>query len=68
METKKGKKNFLIVKAQCAPGFSNPNQKVNGLFHFYIVVMHKKDQNQLKKTSVIRLPKFISIIMAEKCH
>ena len=31
------------------PGFSNPNQKVHGLFHFYNAGIYKKDQNQLKK-------------------
>ena len=30
---------------QCASGFSNPNQKVHGIFHFYIVGMYKTDQN-----------------------
>ena len=53
--------------SQCVPGFSNPNQKVHELFHFYIAVMYKTDQNQLKKKSVIRLPKF-SINTVEKCH
>ena len=43
---------------QCAPGVFNPNQKVHGLFHFYNAVMHKTVQNQLKKPSVIGLPKF----------
>ena len=53
---------------QCVPGFSNPDQKVHGLFHFYIAGIYKTDQNQLKKPSVIRFPKFTSIDMAEKCH
>ena len=43
--------------SQCAPGFSNPNQKVHGLFHFHIADMYKTDQNHLKKPSVIWLPK-----------
>ena len=30
---------------QCAPGFSNPNQKVHGTFHFYVEGLYKKDQN-----------------------
>ena len=59
---------WLTFSSQCAPGFSNPNQKVHGLFHFYIAGIHKTDQNQLKKPSVIRLPKFTSINLAEKCH
>ena len=54
--------------SQCAPAFSNPDQKVHGHFHFYIVVMYKKIQNQLKKTSVIGLPKFTIVNMAQKCH
>ena len=43
---------------QCAPGFSNLNQKVHGLFHFYNADMHKRVKNQLKNPSVIGLPKF----------
>ena len=39
-----------IEPSQCAPGFFNPNQKGHGLFHFYIAVICKTDQNQLKKT------------------
>ena len=31
--------------SQCAPGFPNQNQKVHGIFHFYIVGMYKTDQN-----------------------
>ena len=58
----------LCHYSQCAPCFSNPNQKVHGLFHFYITSIYKTDQNQLKKPSVIRVPKFTSIDMAEKCH
>ena len=54
--------------SQSPPAFSNPNQKVRGLFHFYIAGIYGTDQNQLKKTSVIRFPKFTSIDMAEKCH
>ena len=57
-----------ISRTQCVPVFSNPNQKVHVLFHFYIANRHKTDQNQLKKTSVIRFPKITSINMAEKCH
>jgi len=30
--------------------------------------MYKTIQNQLKKTSVIGLPKFTSVNMAENCH
>ena len=43
---------------QCAPGFFNPNQKFHGLFHFYNADMHKNVKDQLKKPSIIGLPKF----------
>ena len=46
------------LPAQCAPGFFNPNKKVHGLFHFYNAILYKIVQNQLKKPSVIGLPKF----------
>ena len=58
--------HFQRPIAQCAPVFSNPKQKVHWLFHFYISGIYKKDQNQLKKTSDIRLSKFTSINFAEK--
>ena len=53
-------KNPAIVnlRSQCAPGFFNLNQKVHGLFDFYNAVIYIKVQNQLKKPSVIGLPKF----------
>ena len=57
-----------LAYAQCVPGFSNPNQKDHRLFQFYIAGIYKTDQNQLKKPSVTRFPKFTSIDMAEKCH
>ena len=50
----------------CAPGFYNPD--LFGLCHFYVAVMYKTNQNQLKKPSVIRLLKFTSINLAEICH
>ena len=43
--------------SQCVLGFSNPNQKVQELFHFYHAVLYKTVQNKLKETSDIRLPK-----------
>ena len=49
--------SFFIYKTQCVRAFSNPIQKVHGLFHFYIAGIPKTDQNQLKKPSAIRLPK-----------
>ena len=59
---------FLQPKPKSPWIFYNPNKKDHGLFHFYIAVIFKKDQNQLQKTSVIGLPEFTSINMAEKCH
>ena len=38
-------KETIALSPQCAPGFSNPNQKVHGIFHFCIAGMYKKDQN-----------------------
>ena len=32
--------------SQCAPGFSNPNQKVQELFHFCIVGMYSRLSNK----------------------
>ena len=58
----------LLTNTQCTSTFSNPEQKFHGVFHFYIAVMCKKIQNQLKKTSVIRLLKFAIVNMAENCH
>ena len=54
--------------SQCDPDFSNQNQRVHGLFHFYVAGIYKKDQNELKKASVIRLPEFTSINLAEKYY
>ena len=45
-----------IYRAQCAPGFFNPNQKVHGLFHFYKAFIYETIKNQLKKSSDIGLP------------
>ena len=59
---------LLDYFTKCAPAFSKPNQKVHGLFLFYIAVICKTDQNQLKRPSVIGLPKFTSMNLVEKCH
>ena len=40
------------------PCFYNPNQKYHERFHFYNAVIYKTVQDQLKKPSVIGLPKF----------
>ena len=38
-----------------APAFSNPDQKVHGLFHFYIVVMY--DSESVRKNICYRASK-----------
>ena len=35
---------YYCNSTQCVPGFSNPNQKVHGLFHFYVLGICKTDQ------------------------
>ena len=55
-------------RAQCAPASFNLNQKVHGLYHLYKAVTYKTIQNQLKKPSVIGLPKFTIVKLAGKCH
>ena len=35
--------HFQRPIAQCAPVFSNPKQKVHGIFHFYVAGMSKTD-------------------------
>ena len=57
MIEKSGEFSITHLNAQCVPVFSNPNQKVHGLIHFYIAGIHETDQNQLKKPSIIRVPK-----------
>ena len=52
---------------QCAPAFSNPDQKVHGLSHFYIVVMYKTIKNQFKKHLLLGFQNLL-INMAENCH
>ena len=41
----------VINLKQCALAFFNPDQEVHGLFHFYVIIMCKAIQNQLKKNS-----------------
>ena len=39
-------RSFIFHRfSQCAPGFSNPNQKVHGIFHFYVASIYKTNQN-----------------------
>ena len=64
---------LLSFSGSCAipqypPAFSNPDQKFPRLFHFYIVLMHKIIQNQLKKIAVIGLTKSTIVNRAENCH
>ena len=51
----------------CTPGIYNLDQKFHGLFCFCGLYIHEKAQNQSKKISVIRLPKFTTVNMARKC-
>ena len=55
-------------KSQCAPSVFNLDQKFHGLSCFWGIDIHETGQNQSRKTSVIRLPKFISVNMVRKCH
>ena len=54
--------------SQCTPGIFNLNQKFNGLSCFWGLYIHEAVQNQLRKTSVIRLLKFTIVNMARKGH
>ena len=47
----------LSWDSQCAPAFSNQEQKVNGLFYFYIAVTYEKIQNQLEKNLTLGFQK-----------
>ena len=53
---------------QCVPGIFNLDQKFHGLSCFWGIDIHETVQNQSRKTSVIRLPKFTTVNMAKKCH
>ena len=53
---------------QCAPGIFNLNQKFHRLSRFLGIDIHMKGQNQSRKTSVIKLPKFTSINIVGKFH
>ena len=55
-------------RTQCAPSISNLDQKFHGLSCFWGIDIHEIVQNQSRKTSVIRLPKFTTVNMARKCH
>ena len=54
--------------SQCAPCIFNLVQKFHGLSCFWGIDIHETVQNQSRKTSVIRLPKFTTVNMARKCH
>ena len=53
---------------QCTPSIFNLDQKFHGLSCFWGIDIHETVQNQSRKTSVIRLPKFTTVNMARKCH
>ena len=50
------------------PSTFNLDQKFHGLSCFWGIDIHKTVQNQSRKTSVIRLPKFTTVNMARKWH
>ena len=52
--------------SQCAPSIFNLDQKFHGLSCFWGIDIHETVQNQSRKTSVIRLPKFTTVNMARK--
>ena len=65
--------NILIVYGydnwtQCAPTIFNLDQKFHGLSCFWGVDIHETVQNQSRKTSVIRLPKFTTVNITRKWH
>ena len=53
-------------EAQCALSIFNLDQKFHGLSCFWGIDIHETVQNQSRKTSVIRLPKFTTVKMARK--
>ena len=46
---------------QCTPGIFNLDQKFHGLSCIWRLNIHETVQNQPRKTSVIRLPKFTTV-------
>ena len=60
--------NTLDKRAHCAPSIFNLNQKFHGFSCFLGIDIHETVQNQSRKTSVIRLPKFTTVNMARKWH
>ena len=61
-------KNNHYYKTQCPPGTFKLYQKFLGLFGFWSLYIYETVQNQSRKTSVIRLPKFTTVNMARKWH
>ena len=53
---------------QCALGIFNLDQKFHGLSCSWGINIHETVQNQSRKTSDIRLPKFTTVNMARKWH
>ena len=54
--------------SQCAPGVFNLDQKFHELSCFWGLYIHETVQNKFRKTSVIKLPKLITVNMARKGH
>ena len=53
---------------QCIAGIFNLDQKFHGLSCIWGLYIHETVQNQSRKTSVIRLPKFTTVNMARIWH
>ena len=53
-------------ETQCTPCIFNLDQKFHGLSCFWGIDIHETVQNQSRKTSVIRLPKFTTVNMTRK--
>ena len=61
-------KSDLPTKSHCAPAVVNLDQKFHKPICFWDLYIHEKVQNQSRKTSVIRLPKFTTVDMAREWH
>ena len=57
-----------MLSSQCAPVIFNLDQKFHVLSWFGGIYIHETVQNQSRKISVIRLPKFTIVNMVRKWH
>ena len=69
---KLGRLRFFAIRTtnstQHAPGIFNLDQKIHGFSYFWGIYIYETVQNQSRKTSLIRLPKFTIVDIAGKCH